>query len=88
MTREEINIKYDVNLNFVDYLSLIHSIPKKWHDYIKTFYNICNVPSLILYSVPVDKLLLNTIGSRYVYDILIKKICKQPDSIIKKWEKD
>ena len=36
MTREQINIKYDVNLNFVDYLSLIHSIPKKWHDYIKT----------------------------------------------------
>ena len=88
MTNEEIVQKYGVELNFLDYMTLVNCIPSQWRRYIKNMINIVNNPNVVLFWYKFDKLLANDKGSRYIYNLLLEKVSKSPEKAILKWKRD
>ena len=91
LTLEQIKDKYNVKLNFLEYASILNSIPKKITNYLQhrgSVQNIHNNPAVITFMYKVEKVICNAKGSRYVYENMIKKIYKPPEKIILKWKQE
>ncbi len=77
LTREHLNQKFNVNANYLEYLSLVKAIPKEWWLKLKT----CNnAPSHhVDFQCKVEML-----KSKSIYTTLLERLIKQPSSI-EKW---
>ena len=92
LTLEQINEKDNVKLNFLEYASLINSIPKKITYYLQhrgSVQNIHNNPAVMTFMYKVEKVICSAKGSRYVYKTMSKKyITPPPERIILKWKQE
>jgi hypothetical protein len=80
MTLEGFNNKYNLNVNFIDFLGLINTVPRGWRQ-------------TILNSTPFEEVnkyinLLKSIENptKYFYRILIEKITEKPLKSQNKWK--
>ena len=81
MTLEGFNNKYNLNVNFIDFLGLINAVPRGWRQ-------------TILNSIPFEEVnnkyinLLKSIENptKYFYRILIAKIAEKPLKSQNKWK--
>ena len=78
---DEFNLKYDCNLNFLDYMSILQAIPKQWRktiqedvDYIKV-----TTPNTL------ETLLNCKHPVKWLYKVLISKNCILPDGRLDSW---
>ena len=88
LSQENIFEKYGVHINFLEYASLMHCIPKKWSIFIKNMSNMCNNPKITLFMNNIEKMIVRSSNSRYIYDILIQKIYRTPKRILLKWKNE
>ena len=83
---EEINIKYQCNINILSYNALLVSVPKDWGMYIKLSEE-KNNDSLLVSSKYVKMCKMTKI-TNYVTNILKSKFTEEPTIIVYKWNMD
>ena len=82
LTHSELEQKYNLNVNFVSFNGIIHSIPKSWKEFI--FHETCTVPCT---DKKIDAIIKCKKVCKMVYPYLVSKHLEKPRKAMYYWSR-